>query len=253
MESDLNVTFLTTDDPIYLPAFFERVLGEYAEKTRAVYIVPPLYHNQNVVQAGLRFYNTFGLEGILGLMRRVLNAKLTKQSISNTCKKWKVNHGVIHDVNAEDFLVDLQKSGADLIVSVGCPQIFKKHLIELPKLGCLNIHGAVLPHYRGILPSFWMLANGENRAGVSIYYVNERIDAGDLCGQIIFDIPPKITLHQFIQQSKALSAELLLDVLKKIENGGIRKQPLNLAEGSYFSWPDPIAVKRFHATEHRLW
>ncbi|MBK7453912.1 MAG: hypothetical protein IPJ46_09430 [Anaerolineales bacterium] len=52
------------------------------------------------------------------------------------------------DVNAENFRQHLREAGTDLLISVSCPQIFKKPLIELPQLGCLNIHGAILPHYR---------------------------------------------------------------------------------------------------------
>jgi methionyl-tRNA formyltransferase len=126
-------------------------------------------------------------------------------------------------------------------------------LIELPQLGCLNIHGAILPHYRGVLPSFWMLANQEKNAGVSIYYVNEKIDAGELCGQRIFEILSSESLDSFITRSKAIAAELLLEVLGKIEEGTITRSPLNLAEGSYYSWPNQEAVKRFRANGHHVW
>jgi methionyl-tRNA formyltransferase len=136
---------------------------------------------------------------------------------------------------------------------VSCPQIFKKPLIELPPLGILNIHGAILPQYRGVLPSFWMLANGEKKAGVSIYYVDTRIDAGELCGQRIYDIPPDQTLDDFLRQSKAIAAELLLEVLGAIERKQITRQALNLAEGSYYSWPDATAVRKFRAAGRRLW
>jgi methionyl-tRNA formyltransferase len=98
-----------------------------------------------------------------------------------------------------------------------------------------------------------MLANQEKNAGVSIYYVNEKIDAGELCGQRIFEILPGESLDGFLTRSKAIAAELLLEVLGKIEDGVITRSPLNLAEGSYYSWPDKEAVKRFRANGHRLW
>jgi len=249
----MKITFLTTDDPIYLPAFYEHVLSKYGKETQAVYSVPPLYKNQTSLQAALRYYKTFGLAASLGLGARVGMVTMRGQSIASVCKKHGVMYELVPDVNAEQFRQRLRDSGTDLLISVSCPQIFKKPLIELPQLGCLNIHGAILPHYRGVLPSFWMLANQEKNAGVSIYYVNEKIDAGELCGQRIFEILPGESLDHFITRSKAIAAELLLEVLGKIEVGTITRTPLNLAEGSYYSWPDKEAVKRFWANGHRLW
>ena len=57
----MRIVFLTTDDPIYLPAFFELVLGRWAAETLAVYVVPPLYRNQSRRAAAWRYYRTFGI------------------------------------------------------------------------------------------------------------------------------------------------------------------------------------------------
>jgi methionyl-tRNA formyltransferase len=249
----MKITYLTTDDPIYLPAFFDRTLGKYGRETLAVCVVPPLYKNQTTMQAAQRYYRTFGLMASMGLAVRAGMAKLHGQSIASVCKKYGVLCELVPDVNAENFRQRLHEAGTDLLISVSCPQIFKKPLIELPALGCLNIHGAILPHYRGVLPSFWMLANQEKNAGVSIYYVNEKIDAGELCGQRIFEILPGESLDNFITRSKAIAADLLIEVLGKVEAGTITRSPLNLAEGSYYSWPDKEAVVRFHVNGHRMW
>src|SRR5207244_2548049 len=101
--------------------------------------------------------------------------------------------------------------------------------------------------YRGVMPSFWMLANGEKQAGVSIYWVNEAIDAGDRCGLRVFAVEPAETLDGFIRRSKAIAAELLIDVVAKVEAGTGTREPLDLSGGSYFSWPDAAAVSRFRA------
>lgn len=249
----MKIVYLTTDDPIYLPAFFDRTLGNYSRETLSVCVVPPLYKNQTAVQAALRYYRTFGPMAFWGLAVRAGMAKVGGQSIASVCKKYGVTYESVPDVNAENFRQRLREAGVDLLISVSCPQIFKRPLIELPSLGCLNIHGAILPHYRGVLPSFWMLVNQEKNAGVSIYYVNEKIDAGELCGQRIFEILPGESLDGFITRSKAIAADLLLEVLGKIEDGTITRIPLNLADGSYHSWPDKEAVARFRANGCSIW
>jgi|SRR5437870_3392836 len=249
----MNAIYLTTDDPLYLPAFFESVLSVRAADTKAVYVAPPLYKRQSSLQAALRYARTFGWAAAAHLTARVLAARLRRQSIADVCRR----HGVpclpVADVNAPEFLAELSRLAPDILISVSCPQIFKKPLIELPPLGILNIHGAILPQYRGVLPSFWMLANGEKKAGVSIYYVDTRIDAGELCGQRIYDIPPDETLDGFLRRSKAIAADLLLEVLSDIDVGQVTRRALNLAEGSYYSWPDGPAVRKFRAAGRRLW
>jgi methionyl-tRNA formyltransferase len=249
----MNAIYLTTDDPLYLPAFYERVLRERASETKAVFVAPPLYKRQSALQAALRYARTFGLVAAAHLTARILMARVRRQSIEEVCRRHGVPCRAVQDVNAPGFLDELRRLGPDVLISVSCPQIFKKPLIELPPLGILNIHGAILPQYRGVLPSFWMLANGEKKAGVSIYYVDTRIDAGELCGQRIYDIPPDETLDGFLKRSKAIAADLLLEVLSDIESGEVTRRALNLNEGSYFSWPDESAVQKFRAAGRRLW
>ena len=249
----MKLIFLTTNDPLYLPDFFERVLSEEAGRVAAVYAAPPLYKNESAVAAALKYLRTFGLADTARLSARILRSKLQGRSIASVCRSRGIPYREVADVNAPSFLRELEQQGPDALVSVSCPQIFKERLIALPPRGILNIHGAILPQYRGVMPSFWMMANGEKQAGVSIYFVNRRIDAGDLCARKIFDIDPRETLDHFLRRSKAIAADLLLRVIRLMECGEVSRLPLNLAEGSYYSWPDAEAVRRFRALGRRLW
>ena len=103
------------------------------------------------------------------------------------------------------------------------------------------------------MPSFWMLANGETTAGVTVHFVDERVDAGEVCGQAFFEIAPDESLDRFLQRSKHVAAELLMDVLARIESGTVERRPVDLTQGSYYSWPDRDAVKRFASAGRRLW
>jgi methionyl-tRNA formyltransferase len=250
----MKISFLTTEDPLYLPTFFQMVLPVLGRHhVVQVFSVPPLYKNQSSVQAARRYLASFGIAATIQLSMRVLRAKLVGQSIKSVCRSEGVVHGLIADVNAPAFLDRLRKEQSDLLVSVSCPQIFRRALIELPAHGILNIHGAILPQYRGVMPSFWMMANGERQAGVSIYFVNEKIDAGELCGQELFPIDPAETLDKFILRSKVIAAGLLLRTVAALESGTIERWPLDLAAGSYYSWPDAGAVRQFLTSGRRLW
>jgi hypothetical protein len=122
----------------------------------------------------------------------------------------------------------------------------------MPALGCLNIHGALLPEYRGVMPSFWMLANGEREAGVTIYFMNEAIDAGEVAAQQPFEIGPTETLDDFVRRSKRIAADLLVEVLHDVEDGNSSRRSMNLSEGSYYSWPTRDVVQQFRAAGRQL-
>ena len=248
----MNVVFLMPDDPLYLPAFLERVLPARSDAF-SVFLVPPLYKNQTPRDAAWRYLRTFGASAAWGLARRVVGARLRRQSIERVCEAHEVAYAHVPDVNAPEFLDRLRALKTDLIVSVSCPQLFKQPLIELPERGCLNVHGAILPKYRGVMPSFWMLAHGEKQAGVSIFFVNDDIDAGELCGQRVFPIEPHESLDGFLRRSKEIAAELVLEVLEAVENGTVPRTPLDLTQGSYYSWPDRDAVRAFRAAGRSVW
>ena len=248
----MRIAFLTTSVPLYLPSLFERVLNVYEDQTAGVFLVPPLGDGQ-MMGGPLRYYATFGLMASLHLLARTLRAKARGETIRAVCQR----HGVLCEsvpaVNDPLFLRRLRSLGTDLVVSVSCPQIFRKPLIELPSRGTINVHGSILPSYRGVSPAFWMMANGERRAGVSAFFVNEGIDAGDLCGQRVFDLQPDDTLDRFLQRSKQEAAELVVDVLQRVENGTVDRTPLDITNGSYYSWPTRAAVRRLLAGGRRLW
>jgi methionyl-tRNA formyltransferase len=249
----MRIGYLTTDDPLYLPAFFHAVLTRRPTDAADVFVVPPLYRNQTSIQAAVRYWRTFGNAATFRLAARVAAAGVRRQSISSVCRRLRVPCRDVPDVNDPTFLGHLKHIEVELLVSVSCPQVFRKPLIDLPPRGILNIHGAILPHYRGVMPSFWMLANGEKTAGVSIYYVNEAIDAGDLCGQRQFAISMDESLDNFIRRSKAIAGELLVELLAGLDHGELPRTPLDLSKGSYYSWPDAAAVKRFRDRGCRVW
>lgn len=249
----MKVAFLTTSVPLYLPALFDRVLDVYEDQTVGVFEVPPLLDGQTIASAPMTYYTTFGLLACLHLIARTVGAKLRGQSIASVCRRHRVVNEKVASVNDPGFLRRLHSLGTDLVVSVSCPQIFRKPLIELPSRGCINVHGSILPAYRGVNPAFWMMANGETQAGVSAFFVNERIDAGELCGQRVFELRPDETLDQFVHRSKSEAAELVVDVLGQVEDGTVTRTPLDVSKGSYYSWPTREAVRRFRNAGRRLW
>ena len=151
-------------------------------------------------------------------------------------------------VNAPDFVAHVRDTlRPDLIVSVAASQIFKEPLLALPSRGCINIHGALLPRYRGMLPSFWTLFNGEREGGVTVHYMSAGIDDGSIIAQRRFPIHDHDTVETLIGRSKALGAEVLSEVLREIKRGAVATAPNNAAEGTYYSFPTRTDVLNLKA------
>src|SRR5205814_400023 len=152
----MRIAFLTTSIPLYLPTLFDRVLADYGDQTAGVFLVPPLGEGQMMGSAPLRYYATFGLLASLHLLARTVRPKARRETMGAVCRRHGVLCESVPSVNDPAFLQRLRSLGVDLIVSISCPQLFKRPLIDLPSRGTINVHGSILPAYRGVSPAFWM-------------------------------------------------------------------------------------------------
>jgi len=152
----------------------------------------------------------------------------------------------------EKYIETLKKWNTDLLISLSCPQIFKKDLISLPPKGCLNLHGSFLPDYRGVMPAFWVMANNEKESGSTIFFVNEKIDAGEVIIQRKYKINNDDSLDSLIRRSKRIGAEMVIDSINKIDFGEFETFSLNMTGGSYYGWPNREDVRRFISLGRKL-
>ncbi|CAG0934459.1 methionyl-tRNA formyltransferase [Thermoflexales bacterium] len=127
-----------------------------------------------------------------------------------------------------------------LHADIACVACFSKRipaaLLTVPRWGFLNIHPSLLPHYRGPYPLFWMFQQGERRFGVTIHFMDEQLDTGDISAQAEVDLPDGLPGEEADNTLSQYGAELLRDVLSQLETGRLtrRAQPPG---GSYFSAP----------------
>lgn len=252
----MRIVFITCDDVFYLPRFFSRVLAHWAADTAAIAILPPLRDLKTTVRRSFDLYGPWGfLRASIRYATRKFAARLGRWlpgcralSVAGVARA----HGIPvlrpRSVNAPEFVEHVQTTlRPDLIVSVAASQIFKEPLLSTPSRGCLNIHGALLPRYRGMLPSFWTLLNGEREGGVTVHYMSAGIDDGRIIEQRRFPIHEHDTVEALIGRSKALGAELLCDVLARIKQGDVTTSPNNAAEGTYYSFPTRKDVRHLKA------
>lgn len=125
----------------------------------------------------------------------------------------------------------------DLIVVACFPHIFPRALLQLPPQGCLNLHPSLLPAYRGPAPLFWMARQGEPLAGVTLHFLDEGIDRGDLVAQTAFEWPDGISGTELERRCALEGAALLQAAMQQLEQGPLPRQAQPVEGASYFPWP----------------
>jgi len=157
------------------------------------------------------------------------------------------------NINGDAFLRKLKQWDVDLVVSVACPQIVRDDLLSLPPKGVINIHGALLPRYRGKLPSFWVLANDEEVTGVTVHYMNAELDDGPIIVQQEVPISPDDTLHSLVLKSKVgYGASALAKAVAQIQHNAVELVENDSDHATYFSFPTSEAIRRFRAHGRRI-
>lgn len=126
----------------------------------------------------------------------------------------------------------LQGLKPDLAVVVAYGRILPPDLLAVPPLGCINIHGSLLPHYRGAAPIQWTVLNGEAVGGVTSMYMDEGLDTGDMILKKETPVGPDETSGELFDRLCLLGAECLAETLELIESGNAPRTPQNHAEAT---------------------
>lgn len=121
----------------------------------------------------------------------------------------------------------------DLIVTAAYGQILPRAVLDLPRLGCINVHGSLLPKYRGGAPIQRAIMNGENVTGVTIMYMAEGLDTGDMISRVEVPIGPEDTAGSMFEKLSEAGAELLLRTLPLLAEGKADRVPQDDAEATY--------------------
>ena len=264
MKSEFSFLFITQDDPFYVRCFFDEFLRIYpnSKEIQAVVIQKPMGKKSTWTLAK-QMYAFYGLIDFFKMGFRYFKTKsLNKLSyvypksewlnLEQLCRAKNVKVFYQNSLHQQEFLDQLRHQNLDLIISVAAPTIFKQELIDIPRLGCVNIHHAPLPRYRGMMPNFWQLYHGEKTVGITIHKINSKIDEGEIILQRQVLINPSESLDALIKRTKRLGAHYMVEAIKMIGNGKVRYKKNRPEEGSYFSFPKREDVLKFRGMGYRL-
>lgn len=130
-----------------------------------------------------------------------------------------------------EFIEEIKKLEPDVICVVAYGKILPKEILEIPKLGCINVHGSLLPKYRGAAPIQWAVINGEKVTGVTTMYMDVGMDTGDMILKEKTEIAPDETTGELWDRLAKIGADLLVKTLEQIEN----KTAPRIPQGEDFS------------------
>ena len=132
-----------------------------------------------------------------------------------------------------EFFSLLKEINPDIIVVVAYGKILPPEVLSYPKYGCINLHVSLLPKYRGSAPMQRAIMNGENETGVTIMYMDEGLDTGDIIARASFPIGKRDNLETVYEKSIELGAPLLINALSDIENGKAKREKQVESRASY--------------------
>lgn len=118
-----------------------------------------------------------------------------------------------------EFIEQVKELKPDIICVVAYGKILPNEILDIPRLGCINLHGSILPKYRGAAPIQWAVLNGDTETGVTTIYMNEKMDAGDIILTKKVDIDENETTGELWKKLSKIGANLLLETVEQIEEG----------------------------------
>ena len=121
--------------------------------------------------------------------------------------------------NNPEFLEEVKILNPDLICVVAYGKILPQELLDIPKYGCVNVHGSLLPEYRGAAPIQWAVLNGDKKTGVTTMFMNAGMNTGDMILKEEVEIGEDETTGELWDRLKTIGANLLIKTVKEIENG----------------------------------
>ena len=157
-----------------------------------------------------------------GRGKKMIFSAVKEKAVENNIKVYQPTK-----VRDGEFVEILKEYEPDVIVVVAFGQILSEDILNIPKYGCINVHGSILPKYRGAAPIQWSIINGEEFGGVTTMYMAKGLDSGDMILKAEEKIKDDDTYGTLYDRLSYIGADLLIKTLDLIERGEVVRVPQN--------------------------
>lgn len=135
----------------------------------------------------------------------------------------------------KDFIEKYKEMKPELAVVVAFGQILSKEILDIPEKGNINVHGSLLPQYRGAAPIQWSVINGDKVTGITTMFMDEGMDTGDMLLKEVVEIGSDETAGELFDRLSVLGAEVLSNTLSKLQEGTLTREKQNHSEATHVS------------------
>lgn len=249
----VEVLLFTSAEPLYLPRYLQPILEAHAGAIDAVVVAPPRKPRRRQLRDQ---YRTFGPRDFLRMGARFAAGRLL--DVLPPALQRRVTgryHGVgslarahglpvrrAPDVTDDEFVAWVRGRDPDLLLSVVCGQRLPPAILDVPEYA-VNLHGSLLPRYRGRATAFWPLYYGDDETGVTAHLMTERFDAGPIVDQRSFPVVPDDTMHDLYLRLAETGSALAVDLLDRFP--GFETRPNPTGPEDYHTLPTPEQRRAF--------
>jgi methionyl-tRNA formyltransferase len=230
-------------DPI---DYFIRRLGENFEISKVIlFRTNPVGKGGALIRTLFKVFRIFGVWYLLSYSVRHLFYCFKGATIEKMLEAHKLNiYNLEGSINSDENNLILRRTDADLLVSITSNEVFSQRTLDSVRYGGINLHSSLLPSFKGLMPSFWMLLTNERRGGVTVFKMNSGIDTGEILVQKPLNLIPPPKLQTLIRHSKYLGMDCILEALEILRPDLI--QPIRHdINHSYFTSPRRTDVAAF--------
>jgi folate-dependent phosphoribosylglycinamide formyltransferase PurN len=259
----LDVVLLCDDEPFEIPGAVERIVESLPEWRFTVVSLPG---HAAFSGAGTNISRYVGLYGVAGFFVRGIQMVILKalaavgaptsrpHSLRQAASRARAAYARIDRINSKEGRDALAGMHPDVVVSIACPQILSPRTLAIPSICSLNLHSALLPNNRGMLPTFWSLFSDPPKAGVTLHFMDAGLDSGEILLRREIPVSREGTsLHSLIREAKSVGAGMVVEGLLIISRGGFSTIPNPPDAGSRNGFPSRRDVAVFRRKGGRIW
>lgn len=246
----MKIILITQNEPFYLAENLRYLLSRFPSTLEVVGCVvsdvSPFGEKGSILFKAKKTLEVFGWTFFVRYSLRFLLSKINRRAkVLRVLKDKGIPRiNLEGSVNSKLSLAKIKSYEPDLLVSILGNEIFKTGLINLAPKGCINLHTSLLPKYRGLMPSFWVLKNQEKETGVSVFFVDEGIDSGPIIVQKRMPLRGLVQ-EDLIKKSKKLGMDAIVKAIDLIERDAVELIPNNDTDKTYFTFPTREDVVEF--------
>jgi methionyl-tRNA formyltransferase len=246
----MRIVIITQNEPFYLTKNLSYLLDILPDHSKVVGCVvadvSPFGKRESFFTKAKKTYDIFGLKFFTYYSLKYLKSKAnSKNNVFKFLKTSSIPIITLDDpINRPQSVAKIKSFQPDLLVSILGNQIFKAPILNLAPKGCINLHTALLPKYRGLMPTFWVLRNSEKYTGVSVFFVDEGIDSGPIIVQKEVEIGNR-TQEELIYHTKKLGMEAIAKSIDLIQKNEVKLIQNDSSKKTYFTFPTRKDVIEF--------